>query len=91
MSKNKRRIEITPFRRQRLAITGAAPEPPVQPTTTDVDEDLAEAIRALIRQLSGYTLGVATVSISTNRIGDDSEMIMITMIRFGRRTWLAEN
>lgn len=73
MSKTKRRIEITAFRRQRLAMTGAVPEPPVQPTTTAVDEDLAEAIRALVKQLTGDTLGEATVSVSQNRIGDDGD------------------
>ena len=73
MSKNKRRIEITAFRRRRLAITGSIPEPPVQPTATDVDEDLAEAIRALVKQLTGDTLGPATVNISKNRIGDDDD------------------
>lgn len=73
MSKNKRRIEITAFRRQRVAITGAAPEPPVQPTTTDVDEDLAEAIRALIRHLTGDPLGAATLNVRQNRIGDDDD------------------
>jgi hypothetical protein len=73
MSKNKRRIEITAFRRQRLAITGAVPEPPVQPTTTAVDEDLAEAIRALVKQLTSDTLGGATIRVSQNRIGDDGD------------------
>jgi len=69
MSKTRRRIEITAFRRQRLAIT-AVPESPVQPSTTDVDEDLAGAIRALVKQLTDDTLGAAKISVSQKPIGD---------------------
>ena len=70
MSKTRRRIEITAFRRQRLAITGAVPEPPVQTSTTDVDEDLAGAIRALVKQLTDDTLGAAKIGVSQKPIGD---------------------
>ena len=75
MSKNKRRVEITAFRRQRVAITGATQEPPVQAATTDVDEDLAEAIRALVKQLTATRPGAATIRVSQKHISkrDDND------------------
>ena len=75
MSKTKRRVEITAFRRQRVAITGATPEPPVQAATTDVDEDLAEAIHTLVKQLTATRLGAATIRVSQKRISkrDDND------------------
>ena len=78
ISKRKRRIEITAFRHQRVAITEL---PDVEPITAEVDEDLADAVRALIGQLTGDTLGAVTSNVGRNRIGD----AMITKTRFGRR------
>ena len=72
MSKTIRRIVITAFRHRRLAITGAGADPPTQPSTTDADENLVTEIRALVKQLTGDTLG-ATVRVSRKRIGDGDD------------------
>jgi hypothetical protein len=71
MLKIKRRIEITAFRRRRLA--GSAAEPSVQPSTTAVDESLVEEIAALIKQLAGDSLGSIRVRQAFNRAEEDSE------------------
>jgi hypothetical protein len=75
MSKTIRRIEITAFRRQSLTITGASAERPIDPSTIDLDETLVAQIRALVKQLTGDTLSIATVRASQKGIskGDDNE------------------
>lgn len=71
--KIKRRIEITAFRRQRLATTGAAPEQPAQPSTTTDDESLVAEIAALVKRLTGDSLGSAVEEVS--RIGETDRRI----------------
>lgn len=73
MLKIKRRIEITAFRRQRLATTGAAPEQPSQPSTTAVDETLVEEITALVKQLTGDSLSGIKFSRTFISADEDSE------------------
>ena len=73
MLKIKRRIEITPFRRQRLATTGSTSEPSSQPSTTAVNESLVEEITALVKQLTGDSLGSIRVRQELISEDEDSE------------------
>jgi len=72
MSKTKRRIEITAFRRQ-VANTDRNPEPPAQSPSRDVDESLAAEIFALVKGLTGEKFGSAWEEASSklSRTGDD--------------------
>ncbi len=71
--KIKRRIEITVFRRRRLAVIGSAAEPSVQPSTTAVDESLVEEIAALIKRLAGDAPGRVKVRRVSVGAPEDSE------------------
>ena len=75
MSKTKRRIEITAFRRQVIANTDHNPEPPAQSPTRDVDESLAAEVFALVKGLTGERFGSARqeVSMKHPKEGDDHE------------------
>ena len=65
MSKTSRRIEITAFRRKRLA--GVTAERPAQQSTTDVDESLVAELLALVQGLTGERLNSATAEVRTGR------------------------
>ena len=73
MSKTVRRIEITAFRRTRLAATGSGPRPPGQPSTVDLDEDLVTEISALIERLTADPLDPPMVTVSQKPTADSDE------------------
>ena len=69
----KRRIEITVFRRQRITATDVAFESSPQPSTAKIDESLVEEIAALVKQLTGDSLGNIKVRQEIICTDEDSE------------------
>ncbi|MEW6128778.1 MAG: hypothetical protein AB1757_17205 [Acidobacteriota bacterium] len=69
----KRRIKITVFRCQRFASTEVIAEPPSQPSTTVVTENLVDEISTLVKRLTGDSLNRLTDKPALISADDDSQ------------------